>query len=351
MKGGLDMKKRTRSLLSCIVCITVVCAIFLTGKAFAVEKGSPITLKLALFHPGVADCTKIWRTYESKFATITNGRVLLKVFDSGTLAKGAQHMDACQRNVADLAFSWAPYQGMTFPVCDIQSVPLLFRDKKGCMDAYKGGVAKLIEEDYASRGMDNVMVINFFIFGNYYIQTKDKQVRVPNDIKGLKMRASGGGQATLFKACGAAPVSAGVDSCYELMLRGTVDGTFVTPGNIMDFKLYELGKYVLNKSILMAPFQLIGSKKSIAGIPDDLRPLVLELLTGATYEIEADRSRTDDYVMNTLAPSNGVAFYTPTKEEVVLWKEKSKDVLDSWIKRAGERGKKALEIVDHYNKE
>jgi TRAP-type C4-dicarboxylate transport system substrate-binding protein len=346
----VTMRKQRILGIFVIVCIAALLVVFSVAETLAAEKESPITLKLALFHPAAADCTKIWRTYESKFATLTHGRVLLKVFDSGTLAKGSQHMDACQRNVADLAFSWPAYQGRTFPVCDIQSVPLLFRDKKGAADAYNFGVAKLIEEDYASHGMNNVMVISFLQFGNYYILTKDKQLKVPGDIEGLKMRASGGGQAAFFKACGAGPVSFGVGGLYEGMQRGIVSGSFVTAGNIKDYKLYEVGNYLLNKPILQAPFQLIGSKKSIANIPNDLRPLVLELLRSATIAIEADRSRTDDYVLTTLAPSNGVKSYTPTKEEVALWTEKGKSVLDSWLKRAGDRGVRALEIVRKYNK-
>ena len=343
------MKKRKLLLLISTISIVTVLAVFHFSIALAAEKANPITLKIALYHPATAPCTQIWHSYEPKFEQLTGGAVLLKVFDSSTLVKGSAHVDAVQRSMADLAFSWPPYLGRTFPIADIGVQPGIWRDLKGIRESYENGVTKILEEDYASHGLDNVSVICMQQMGEGYLITKE-QVKVPSDLKGLKIRPAGVALVKLFKLCGASPTSMRIGETYEALQRGIIDGSNATLGNLHDYKWPEQAKYLLDLPLYQAPMQLIASKKSLAKIPDDLRPLVIELLKSCMTRIENVRTMNNLYYHKTYLRKKGVIFYTPTDEEEEQWNVVQKKVLEEWIEKAGDRGKRALAIAEKYNK-
>ena len=344
------MKNRKISSLLITMLVTTCFVLIPFSQGFGGEKGNPITLKIALYHPSKAPCTQIWKSYEAKFKEFTKGAVLLKVYDSSTLVKGSAHLDAIQRGMADLAFSWPPYLGQTFPMADMGVQPGVWRDLKGIREAYENGITKILEEEYADRGQDNVAVICMQQMGARYLLTK-KQVKVPSDLDGLKIRGGGVAEIEYLKKCNAAPTSMRFGEVYEGLQRGIIDGCNGTLGNFHDMKWPEQAKYVVDIQLYQAPMQLLASKKALAKIPDELRPLVLHLLKACMTQIENERTMNNIYYHDTYLAEKGIIFYQPTEEEKAKWMAIGKEVLEKWVERAGERGKRALAIANKYNKE
>jgi TRAP-type C4-dicarboxylate transport system substrate-binding protein len=348
-KGGLTMKKRRLLLVLGTMCIAITLAIFPFGEASGAEKRSPIKLKLASYHPPTSDCVQVLQSYVPIFKEVTGGSVLLEIYDSETLVKGPEHVDAIQRGMVDLALSWPSYLGQTFPIADLGVQTMIWRDLKGIHDAYDNGLAKILEEGYAAVGLDNVSVLGMIQLGDHRLLTKN-EVKVPSDLKGLRLRSSGASEVELIKLCGAAPTSTRIGEAYEALQRGIINGAIPTLGNLHDFKWTEQAKYVLDLPIHQAPMQLLASKKSLDNIPSDLKPVVMELLKGCMTKMELIRALNNIYYYETYLPKVGVIFYKPTEKEKAQWIALGQKVFAQWVSKAGERGKRAVAIIDKYNK-
>jgi TRAP-type C4-dicarboxylate transport system substrate-binding protein len=340
------MKVKKKILIAIMICCAMAWAIFPLAETLAAEKS--ITLKAALFHPAAAPCTQVWHSYEPVFERVTKGRVLLKVYDSSTLIKSSAHVDAIQRGMCDVTFSWPGMMGQTVPEADLGTLPGLWRDQKGARDAYENGVMQVYEEGYAAHGLDNVRVIAMVMQGEYWIDTK-KQIKVPSDLKGLKLRTSGANQVHLLKLCNAVPTRMRMGEAYEALQRGVIDGVFATTGNLHDMKWPEVAKYVLEVPFAMPAMAILASKKSLNNIPDDLRECVIELLKSCGLRCEAVRAFNNLYYKETYFDQAGVVFYKPTKQERAQWNAIQKKVFEKWLEKAGERGKKILTIAEKYN--
>jgi C4-dicarboxylate-binding protein DctP len=342
------MGKR-RFLLALVIWMTAISTICFFSQVLAAGKDKPITLKMAVFHPPTAPCCKIWHSYEPKFKELTHGRVMLKVYDSGTLVKPPHHFQAIQRGVVDLAFSFLPFVAKTVPMADIGSQITLWRDYKGFDEAMDNGVMKIIEEDFAAHGFENLSIQSVLANGPFYILTR-KPVKVPSDLVGMKIAAPGQTYINFIKACGGTPAFSQVTAHYEDLQRGIIDGVHATAGNMHDMKWPEVAPYAVDFPLGQTIMACIANKKSLAGIPDDVRPLVIELLKSCMTKIAYTRHSNNTYYRDTfLEKYRGTIFYVPTKEQEELWRKTGLKTLDSWIKQAGERGKKAVAIIEKYN--
>jgi len=345
-KNKLLVPRGVRCLFLLLALLLAVTTTPLIG--ISAEQPAKIKLKLALFHPSRATVSITYKKWEKKFKEATHGRVLLKIYDSGTLVKGPEFVDAVHRGIADLALSFPPYIGKTTPLGDISALPGLITSDKHGWDVCYGGLFKLLEAEYAEHGWHNVKCLHPFLCNMGYIYTKDKQIKVPDDLKGLKIRDTGAG-AEYIKRCGGAPVFMRLGEVYEGIQRGIVDGARGSPGNIFDYKWYELKPmYGLSKPIMWAHLVLIANKNSLAKIPKDLKSLVDTFLYSMVLDESANRLKLDSYYRQDFLPAQGLTWYTPTPEEAALWEANAKSVIDAWLKRAGPRGQEALNIIKKY---
>jgi len=344
------MKKGTIRNIGIILIITVILA-YPIEKGVAASKDQPITLNVALFHGPAAECSIVWKSYEKVFEQATSGRVLIKVFPTGTLVKGTAHLDGVQRGICDLAFSWPPYLGQTYPMADMCLTPGVFRDIKGAREAYENGIKDILQEEYEASGLNNVQIIEMLQFGERYLASK-KKVRSPKDVVGMKMRSTGAAEVELLKLCGAGTVGMNLPEAYEALQRGVIEGGAATLGNMYNERWGEVVKYMLDIPIFgQSAMALIASKNSLAKIPGDLKGTVIELLKSCLYRIELVRLEDSNYVRHSWLPARGVEFYRPTKDELTEWDAKSEKVLQKWLERSGERGQRALAIAKKFNAE
>jgi len=82
-------------------------------------------------------------------------------------------------------------------------------------------------------------------YGWRQMQTRDRAVHTPDDLRGLKMRIQPGPVfAAMFKAVGAIPVALDGTEVYLALSQKTVDGLEFPLPTSVTFKVYEVCKYV-----------------------------------------------------------------------------------------------------------
>src|SRR3546814_7178024 len=80
--------------------------------------------------------------------------------------------------------------------------------------------------------------------GDYYFTGPSPDCDTVAGLKGKKVRTFGADIPKVLAAAGAVPVTIGVGEIYEALQRGSLDYSFINPGNILANKLYEPGKLI-----------------------------------------------------------------------------------------------------------
>jgi TRAP-type C4-dicarboxylate transport system substrate-binding protein len=76
------------------------------------------------------------------------------------------------------------------------------------------------------------------------VASKDKCIRTPDDIKGLKIRSAGATFAQMWKAAGASIVSIPSNEVYNALQTGVADATDTSAGSFVSFRIYEQVKCI-----------------------------------------------------------------------------------------------------------
>lgn len=198
-------------------------------------------------------------------------------------------------------------------------LPFLFKSYENMLKSLDGPIAKKAIEQFEKDLGVKMLFIQSYGAGRD-IQTRNKQLKTPADIKGLKIRVvSTPIDLATFKAWGANPTPVDWAQTYTALQQGTVDGENIPLPIIWGVKHYEVIKYDLRLDYQMI-FQTfyINQKKF-----DALSPAHQKILLEAAQEARAwnwkDAAERVDKIAQELTSKHGVTIYKPTPEEYAQW--------------------------------
>ena len=96
-------------------------------------------------------------------------------------------------------------------------------------------------------------------------------VRTPEDIRGLKVRSTGGVMAETLRQVGAIPVVMAAAEAYTAFQRGIIDAVALAAPDMASYRLYEIGSYYLPIRLTHTVIHYCLSPRSFDGLPADLR--------------------------------------------------------------------------------
>lgn len=148
----------------------------------------------------------------------TNGEVKIQYYPGGTLSKAPQVYDGVVQGISDVGFSVLAYSRGRFPVLGTVDLPL----------GYSSGVvatkvANAVYDKFQPKEFNDVKVMYFHAHGPGLFFTAGKPVMKLEDLKGLKLRATGNA-AKIVKAAGGTPVAMSMPDSYQSIQKGVVDG-------------------------------------------------------------------------------------------------------------------------------
>ncbi len=152
------------------------------------------------------------------------------------------------------------------------------------------------------------------------LQTREKPVRVPADIKGLKLRSTSTPvELAVVRAYGANPTPVDWGQLYTAIQQGVVDGNAGTPlPPYASIKLYEVTKHYLAIGFRNNLFPIYMNQKKF----DSLTPRQQAALMEAAAQTEALAGQFGrDKVKAAIAEVEkaGVRIYHPNKDEMAQW--------------------------------
>jgi TRAP-type transport system periplasmic protein len=169
------------------------------------------------------------------------------------------------------------------------------------------------------------------------IQSRTKQLRVPGDIKGLKIRVIASPvDLETFKAWGANPTPMDYGQVYTALQQGVIDGEQISIGAVLSTKHYEVVKFSIRLDYQALFQQLFINRAKFDALAPDVQKMLVEAGEEAkVWQFQAAKDLRDRAIQD--LAGKGTTVYQPTSEEYAQWAAVREHVWDVAAKHLGTR--------------
>ncbi len=289
--------------------------------------------------PGVAN-----REFKQLLEERTKGRVEVKLFPSGSLYKGLDLVQAILRGDAEMSTLTSAYWTAVSPKLSVFELPYAFSDRRAFYKAVddKGFMEKTYEEVEAK----GAKIIGVLPYDHFAFATRDKPLRTPQDMKGLKIRGLGKTNSAMLSALGASAVSLNLVELSPALQQGVIDGLNAPIDIVLAYKWYESVKNVTYAPAYLAFYPWMVNAKWWKGLDPDLRTIIQDTAVEVALRHRA-RSEAETQKAIEALRGHGVNVHVQTEAERQAWADATASV---WSDFAPQVGKDLIERVKGYNR-
>jgi TRAP-type C4-dicarboxylate transport system substrate-binding protein len=314
--------------------LVVVLALLSIAPVPALAQDKPIELKFSSWVATVhGHHTGVMVPWAKAIEDKSGGRLKITIYPGSVLGKAADHYDMVKDGIADIAFTTPGYTPGRFPLITVTELPMLFKSSRG------GSLAVMsIFDKYFKNEFKDVKVLWFWVHPPGHFHLAKKQVKVLEDLGGLKIRAATPMLTNMVKTLGAIPVSIPAPDTYTALERGTVDGTIFPWEAISSFKIAEVLKYHVASGLYVAPLFTFMNLKKYESLPPDLRKVIDDHSGAWGAEYTGKVWDANELVGIEAIKKAGGQIYTLPAEERNRWAAKLKPVEEEWLKSMEAKG-------------
>ncbi|GAB6146876.1 TRAP transporter substrate-binding protein [Desulfocicer niacini] len=335
------MKKQILNVIAASVMV-----LFVSGLCLA----KPITLRFAHQNPATGlssiNCVDPWL---DKVEEATGGKVKIQRYYGQTLSKGKDIWNATKMGITDIGWCFHGYwPGMT-PLSDVISLPAL------PFESAEEGSAMLwnLYENFSEiqNEYKDVKVLLFYTSEPYSLITVGKPVKTLEDIKGMKIRMSGGPPTEMMQAIGGIPMLIPMPDNYISLQKGVIDGMGAPWEAINVWRFYEVVKYYTQVPFPAVYFSISMNKRKWDSLPTDVKDAITKVSGeyGSRYWGRNFFDKMKEEGMNKVKEQgHGDNIYTLTSDEKKRWlKAGGEPIWENWVtKMEGQGHKNAREILN-----
>ena len=263
-----------------IVVLVATLSLYLApATAWAQAKMDPLTIKFAhagsSTHPYSVGINLLTPILEKN----SGGAIKLQVFCCAQLGSERELAEGVRLGTINMT-SVAAEGALPAWVPELQvfGLPFIIRDRDHIYKVLDGPIGKELERKLSAQGF---VVLGWWELGFRNMTTKDKPIRTPDDLKGLKMRVQ---EAKvwlgLMRALGAIPTPIPFGELYSALQQGVVDGQENPIVTITSMKFYEVQKQVGLTEHTYTALPVLASKKWW----DTLKPAQRDVIAASVKE-------------------------------------------------------------------
>jgi len=220
----------------------------------------------------------------------SGGRFILTAKPAGSICPATKEWQAINKGTLDFAATGGSYMVPEVPFGSILSQRVGAKlSPLGHMMWFEIEGRELVNKWYKQMGYKFMNIGGFHGLPEGWIHL-NKPLKGPQDLKGLKMRASGDGGIVLSRM-GVGTVFMPLGEIFENMKRGIIDAYECScPSFDYTMKLYESGKYFY-LSPTRAPWEMYEiqvSRSKWEALPEDLKAIFLNCLKGTEVTYHAN---------------------------------------------------------------
>jgi TRAP-type C4-dicarboxylate transport system substrate-binding protein len=269
----------------------------------------------------------------------SGGKVKIEVFPSMALGgKPPQLINQARDGVVDLIWTVNGYTANLFPRSEVFELPFVHTNSAVATNlAMRAMYDKYLKAEYTG-----VHPLFLHVHAGQAIHMVDKEVRKPDDLKGLKMRIPTRTGAWIIEALGAAPVGMPVPDLPQALSKKVVDGAFIPWEIIPPLKIQDVTDYQIEgprrTRFGTTTFQVSMNQKRWDSLPADVKK-AFESQSGEAWwrEVGEIWTKSEDFGIG-LATKAGNKHIVLTEAELAAFREKLEPVVQRWINEVKGQG-------------
>lgn len=300
-----------------------------------------VSLRIGCTNPAGSVVTDPIDRFVTLVAQRSNGKVVARNYYQalGIEQQLAQSVMSGTVDIGTMTGSNAATFTNAFLIFDL---PFLFKSYDSMLASLEGPIGRRQIAQFEKDTGLKILAIFGFAAGRD-VQTRKTPLKVPADIKGLKIRTTSSPiELATYRAWGANPTPVDFAQTLTALQQGTIDGLNLDTPAVLSTKMYEAVRYNVHLGYQMSMLMFFMNAQKFAALAPDQQKAIVD----AAKEAEAWNRK--DSVERLAAQekqlaSLGVTAYTPSPAERAQWSAVRDEV---WSKVAeAQKGKLDLELA------
>jgi len=268
----------------------------------------------------------------------TKGAIEIQIFANNALGAERELVEGMQIGSVDIVVSSTGPIGGFVPEMNVVDLPFLFRDNAHAYAVLDGPIGTDLMKKFEAKG---IVGLAFWENGFRNVTNNVREIKVPADLKGLKLRTMENKvHMAAFKALGADPTPMAMSEVFTSLQNGTIDGQENPIPVIYTNKMQEVQKYCSLTGHVYSPSPLMISKMTWDKLTAEQKEIFKKAaIEGRDYERALIKEQTDKQIVELKASGMKI-----TEVDKSLFQAATKSVYTQF---EGEFGKDLIQkIID-----
>lgn len=264
--------------------------------------------------------------FANKVEERTGGRIQVKIFPNGQLGSETESMEQLMAGVVSMTKVSAPGLATYQEAYHTFGLPYIFDDTQ---DFYHIMDSGQMQDFFLSTEDDGFVTLTYYTSGARSFYTKDRAIRKPEDLRGLKIRVQDmKSQTDMMKALGGIPVAMAYGDVYTSLQTGIIDGTENNETALTTGKHGEVCKIYSTDQHAMIPDVMVMSAKVWKNISPEDQQIILEAARESTESHKIDWDAAIDEAMEEAKTTMNVTFVDDVDKEA--FREATKGMVEEY---------------------
>jgi len=226
--------------------------------------------------------------FVDKVAEKTNDRVQIHIFPASQLGGQREEFQGCMVGTHDMVLTATNVMSNFEPTIGVFDMPFIFRSREHAYAVADGEIGNEMSAIFEEMG---IKVLAYWENGFRYITNSIRPIRVPEDLKGLKIRVPDSpAYLDTFLTLGAAATPMAMGEVFSALQLKTIDGQENPAAHVINNAFYEVQKYISLTGHFYTHELLVMSKALYDSFPADIQKALIEAAVEARdYQRELSR--------------------------------------------------------------
>ena len=301
--------------------------------------GNAKILKFSYDMPKTGGTAQGWNWFADQVTAKTNGRYKVDVYPSGVLFKASDSLNAIQNGIADFTNVAISGNAKALPINSVFYLPSVhFPNTPAGLSASRATARALLAKYPVM--LDEFKSVKLFSWNvgiSSIVFAKKTKLSVPNDLKGLKIAATGADQ-DLVKLAGGTPVMINPPDMYAGLDKGVVDAAVTGWVQIKSQHFEEVSSYFLDFGFGQNVQSVCMNLDTWNSLPPDIQKILNDLVP-QMEETSANAMLSDDAAGRDMVKTNkDKTIVVPDADQRKAWNDLFVPMEQGWLDNMKAKG-------------
>ena len=278
---------KTRSFLKLAVAAAAICA----------GLGAQAQTRIRFAHAGPETASQHLAALE--FARLvkerSKGQLEVQVYPSSQLGNDSTVLGAVRGGTIDMMMAGSGNFSGLVSRYEVLDIPFLFRNPAHAYSTVDGDVGQGLAKELETHGLKQLA---FWEVGFRSITTKNRPVRTPDDVKGLKIRTMPNPiHIQAWKLLGSNPLPMPLGELYGALESGAVDAQEHPVDITYAAKFYEVQKYLTMTRHAFTAMPVVFSKQKFDALKPELQKVLMDSAADARLFQRTNNQRNEGAII------------------------------------------------------